>query len=397
MPKITGLGDACCGCGACAAKCPKSCIEMVTDGCGFLRPIVDASKCVGCSGCDSVCPALGERPKDDTKGVIWARSKDRSERLNSSSGGVFALLAHDVLAGGGVVSGAAWDEGCKHARHVLVGSEDELDSVMRSKYVQSLVSREVFEGVRDALRAGRRVLFSGTACQVAAMRAYLGKLADSDDFLAVDAICHGVPSPLLWGKWAEYRESRAGVPLRGVNMRSKTTGWLSFSVMYEYITEKDCAPVCDGSVFGDDWYMKAFLRNASLRQSCFSCPAKRKCGSDITLGDFWGIQSAHPEVNYEGGVSAVLCSTAKGVAAIESLKPQIEWGVSSVEKVLPGNPALVDSALPYERYSEFMMDLESGISIVAMMRRHAFKDPFGRRLHNKLWEIKKRVMRQFEH
>ena len=393
MSKIAGLGDACCGCGACAAKCTKSCIEMVADGCGFLRPVVDASKCVGCSGCDSVCPALGERPKDDTKGVIWARSKDRSERLNSSSGGVFALLAHDVLAGGGVVGGVAWDEGCKHARHVLVGSEDELDSVMRSKYVQSLVSREVFEGVRDALRAGRRVLFSGTACQVAAMRAYLGKLADSDDFLAVDVICHGVPSPLLWGKWAEYRESRAGAPLRDVNMRSKTTGWWSYSAMDEYTAEKDGAPACDGGVFGDDWYMKAFLRNASLRQSCFSCPAKRSCGSDVTLGDFWGIQSAHPEVDFEGGVSAVLANTAKGLSAVEALKPRLEWGESSVEKVLPGNPALVDSVVPSDGRSEFMHDLEAGADIGAMVDKYRFQVPLSQRVSTWLRGIVRRALK----
>ena len=373
MPKIAGLGDACCGCGACAARCPKGCIDMVSDGCGFPRPVVDVSKCVGCVGCDLVCPALVERPKDEAMGVIWAKSKDRLERMSSSSGGMFALLAHDVLSVGGVVCGAAWDEGCKHVHHVIVGSEDELDSVMRSKYVQSSVGRETYEGVRDALRAGRRVLFSGTACQVAGMRAYLGKLADSDDFLAVDVICHGVPSPLLWEKWAEYREKCADAPLCGVNMRSKITGWLSFSAMYEYIAEKDCAPVCDGSPFGDDWYMKAFLRNASLRQSCFSCPAKRSCGSDITLGDFWGIQSAHPEVDYEGGVSAVLCNTAQGVAAVEALKPWIEWGKSSVEKILPGNPVLVSPVVPCKERDEFMQGLEDNMGIDELKTKYELK------------------------
>ena len=373
MPEIAGLGDACCGCGACAARCPKKCIEMASDACGFPRPVVDSDVCVGCAGCDAVCPALGEWPKDETKGVIWAKSKDRSERMRSSSGGVFALLAHDVFSDSGVVVGTAWDEGCKHANHILVDSEGALDSVMRSKYVQSSVGRAVYEGVRDALRAGKRVLFSGTACQVAGMRAYLGGLADSEGFLAVDVICHGVPSPLLWGKWAEYRESCAGAPLQGVNMRSKTTGWLSFSAMYEYIAEKDGAPACDGGVFGDDWYMKAFLRNASLRQSCFSCPAKRSCGSDVTLGDFWGIQSAHPEVDFEGGVSAVLANTAKGLSAVEALKPRLEWGESSVEKVLPGNPALVSSVVPCKERDEFMRDLEDGMGIDGLKTKYELK------------------------
>ena len=395
MPNIELLGDACCGCGACAAKCPKNCIEMAPDGCGFMRPAVERNACVGCGGCDAVCPVLVERPKDEIEDVIWAKSKDRFERLNSSSGGLFALLAHDVLANGGVVCGAAWDEGCKHVRHVLVDSEDGLDSVMRSKYVQSSMGCEVYEGVREALRSGRRVLFSGTACQVAGMRAYLGKLADSDGFLTVDVICHGVPSPLLWERWVEYREARVGAQLQGVNMRSKTTGWLSYSAMYEYIAEKDGAAARDGSVFGDDWFMRAFLNNASLRPSCFACPAKRSCGSDVTLGDFWGIQSAHPEVDYEGGVSAVLCNTDKGIAAVEALKAWIEWGVSSVDRVTPGNSCLYGSAVPSKVGVSFLADLAADMEITSLLMKYDFKQTLAERMGSYFVRAKRKLGRMF--
>ena len=395
LPEITRLGDACCGCGACAAKCPKACIEMTPDDCGFLRPEVDAGACVGCGGCDSVCPAMGEMPKDGVEPVMWAKSMNEGERLASSSGGLFALLAHEVLATGGIVCGAAWEPGYKGVRHVLVESEDGLDAVMRSKYVQSKIGRDVYEGMRVALRGGRRVLFAGTACQVAGVRAYLGKFADSDDFLAVDVICHGVPSPLLWEKWATWRERRAGAPLRGVNMRSKTTGWLSYSASYAYAhdAEKDGRAVCDGSVFGDDWYFKAFLSNASLRASCFRCPAKRACGSDITLGDYWGVQSAHPEVDYEGGVSAVLCNTAKGVVAIDAVKPRVEWGESSLERVLPGNPSLVGSVTPYGKRSEFMGDLGGGMGIDELMGKYDFKPTLEQRVRGKLGGVKRKVLK----
>ena len=399
MPKIAKLGDACCGCGACAARCPKGCVEMVPDAAGFLRPEVDLEACIGCGGCDSVCPAIGGRPEDAASSVCWAKSRDREERLASSSGGIFALLAHEVLRDGGVVVGAAWAPGFKGVRHVLVEDEGRLDEVMRSKYVQSSVGRDVYEGVRGSLRDGRRVLFAGTACQVAGMRAYLGRLADSEGFLAVDVICHGAPSPLLWERWAEHKERVAHTALRAVNMRSKTTGWLSYSASYAYAydAEKDGAsaspaPEPDSCVFGTDWYMKAFLANACLRPSCYACPAKRSCGSDITLGDFWGIQSAHPEVDIEGGVSAVICNTPKGVAAFEAISPCVESGESSLERVLPGNPSLVSPVAPYAKRGEFMRDLEGGVDIEEMMRRHDFRAPLAQRVRARLGAVKRRLL-----
>ena len=398
-PKIVLLEDACCGCGACAAKCPKECIHMLSDGAGFFYPEILTDLCVHCGGCDSVCPALGARCGDDTVSVSWAKSKDLDIRLASSSGGVFKLLAQDVLSSGGLVAGAAWTKGCRSVNHILIEDDSELDDIMRSKYVQSSVSRGVYEGIRDSLRSGRRVLFAGTACQVAGLRAYLGHLADSGCFLAIDVICHGVPSPLLWKKWVEYKERVAHSELRAVNMRSKTTGWLSFSASYAYAydAEKDGAsaspePEPDSCVFGKDWYMKAFLANACLRPSCYACSAKRSCGSDITLGDFWGIQSAHPEVDYEGGVSAVICNTPKGVAAFEAVGPCVESGESSLERVLPGNPSLVSPVAPYAKRGEFMRDLEGGVDIEEMMRRYDFRAPLAQRVRAKLGAVKRRVL-----
>ena len=397
MPKVALLVDMCCGCGACAAKCPKGCIEMEPDDYGFLHPVINADMCIGCGGCDGTCPVLNKKLDDKTEEVLWAKSKDNAERMNSSSGGVFALLARNVLLSGGMVCGAAWDEDCKRVCHMLVNSSEELDSIMRSKYVQSSISSEVYTGMREALSDGKNVLFAGTACQVAGMRAYLGKLADSDGFLTVDVICHGVPSPLLWEKWAAHREKCKGAALRAVNMRSKTTSWVSFSSLYSYREEKDTDALTEESVFSNDWYMKAFLSNVSLRPSCYQCPSKRSCGSDITLGDFWGIQSAHPEVDYEGGVSAVLCNTPKGVAAIHSIKGSLEWGRSSFEKVLPGNPSLVRSVAPFKNRREFMNDLKSGLSIEKLMNKYDFEPTFGKRLHGKLAGIKSKVGKLIRH
>lgn len=365
--EITSLGEACCGCGACSARCPKGCIAMEPDVCGFLRPAIDVDACIGCGACDAVCPVLNLPAADSVKEALWAKADDANLLDRSSSGGVFGLLARDVLSRGGVVAGAAWSEDCRELRHVIIEHEEDLDLLMRSKYVQSSIGREVYEGVRDALRAERPTLFCGTACQVAGIRSYLGKTVDSDLFLGIDVMCHGVPSPELWRRWLGYVGEREGGEVHEVNFRSKTTGWSSYSVIYEYMTEKDGFARTCATVFRDDWYMRAFLSNASLRASCLSCPFKRKCGSDTTLGDFWGVQRQHPEVSTDGGVSAVLCNTRKGLEAFSRISEYTDSGASTFGKVVAGNSALVHPVQPYSGRDEFMVALAAGSSIPEIM------------------------------
>ena len=310
--KIISLGRACCGCGACAASCPKGCIAMEPDACGFLRPAIAADACVGCGACDAVCPVLNPPAEDSVEEAVWAKADDADLLGRSSSGGAFGCSPS-------MPSRAAASSRARRGRTAAGGSDTSSSGAGRTSIpscgpstCRAPSGARVYEGIRDALRSGRPALFCGTACQVAGMRSYLGSLADSELFLGVDVICHGVPSPELWRRWLGYVEGREGGEVHEVNFRSKTTGWLSFSVMYEYMTEKDAAPRRTSTVFRDDWYMRAFLKNASLRGSCLSCPFKRRCGSDITLGDFWGVQRQHPEVSVDGGVSAVLGNTQKG-------------------------------------------------------------------------------------
>lgn len=393
--KISLLGDACCGCGACAAKCPKGCVSMEGDTFGFVRPVVDPDVCIGCRACESVCPALGGGIRDGALRVRWAKGRSADLLEASSSGGVFGLLAGCVLDDGGVVCGAAWADGCRRVEHVLVADASSLDRVMRSKYVQSSVGRDVYAGIRDTLRAGRRVLFAGTACQVAGLKRYLGRAGESDLLLTVDVICHGVPAPKLWSEWVDYKNSLRGSNVCDVNMRSKTAGWLSYSAMYEYIAEKDPSSSSESTIFNKDWYMKAFLANASLRPSCFQCPAKRGCGSDITLGDFWGFQGIHPEVDYSKGVSAVICNTRKGVAAFEGIADSVDRGDATIEQVLAGNPSLVKSVAPYEKRVEFMADFASGMGIDGLMAKYDFKPSLKQRMRGKLGAVKRKVFKVF--
>ena len=393
LPAVASLGDACCGCGACSARCPKGCISMGQDACGFVRPVIDSDACVGCGACDAVCPVLNPPGEDGCKRALWARAEDGDLLSRSSSGGVFGLLARDALSRGGMVAGAAWGEGCRDLRHVLVEDVSELDSVMRSKYVQSSVGRDVYEGVRGALREGRPVLFSGTACQVAAMRSYLGPLAGSGLLLCVDVICHGVPSPGLWRRWLAHVEGEVGGEVHSVNFRSKTSGWTSYSVAYAYATEKDGVPRVRAGRFADDWYMRACLANASLRGSCLSCPFKRGCGSDITLGDFWGVQDRHPEAFSDDGVSAVLVNTPRGEGALSRISASVESGESSLEKVAAGNPALVRPVEPYRDRAAFMRAVAEGVPITEMMRRWDFEPPLARKVLSGAKRVIKRALR----
>lgn len=382
-PEIISLGDSCCGCGACSAKCPKGCLSMTPDEVGFLRPSFNSDLCIGCGACDSTCPVLSRNPVVEPVEVSWAKSLSSDVLQQSSSGGLFGVLADAAIKSDGVVVGASFQEHCHTVRHECVTDLEGLKRLQRSKYVQSEIPASLYREVKDYLLAERLVFFTGTACQVSGMRNYLGKLADSAFFISADVICHGAPSPLLWRKWIEFQSSAQNSAIDDVNFRSKTTGWSSYSVLYYARTEKDDQRVLGGR-FGDDWYMRAFLDNASLRSSCFDCPAKRSCGSDLTLGDFWGFPSIHPEVDSSMGVSAVLCNTDKGKKWFERVSPKLEIGPSSYDEVIGGNPALAASVAPHPQRCKFMRALAKGASIKELSSRWSFTDTFFIRLRRKL-------------
>lgn len=331
MPKLAEL-NLCTGCTACAAACPKDAITMAADADGFRHPAVDDETCVGCGLCERSCPVLHPMVPGHTPDAFAVKSPDEGARLASTSGGVFTELARDVLARGGAVFGAAYDDRFRVV-HICAENENTLARLRGAKYAQSDLGNS-FSDVKRRLDAGQPVLFSGTPCQCLGLKAFLRR--DYENLLLVDLVCHSVPSPLAWEKYLGFISG--GKTITAVNLRCKDTGWSR----YRYSNRFDFS---DGSCrldrSGDSLYMKLFVGGYITRPSCASCPAKGYARvSDLTLGDFWGIWDIAPELDDDRGTSLVLVQTERGRAALERLPK----GAVSLEEASRENPAILRAA-----------------------------------------------------
>lgn len=301
----------CVGCGNCATICPTNAVTMVEDSAGFAIRNIDYTKCIHCDACKKVCIQSDTRPQHKPLTFVAAANKNETERLSSSSGGIFIELAKVVLAENGAVYGAAFDEKLV-VRHVRAEDMDGLNRLKGSKYVESRLG-DSFSLVKADLKQGKKVIFSGTPCQIKALRMYLGQ--EYEKLFLVDVICHGVPSPLAWEDRKAQAARREGSELIGMDFRNKKDGWVGFNSKYKFKNGK-------GLYIGHskDEFMKLFLSNKILRESCYACPANNyRSGSDITLGDYWNGQCKHPAFDDDKGISAVLLYSEKGKTLFYSI------------------------------------------------------------------------------
>ena len=343
----------CTGCTACKAICPHDAISMRADDEGFLYPHIDASKCTGCGICTKACHSLNQGVARKPLAVYAAMAKDDALRLASSSGGVFSSLAKDILSSGGVVFGAAFDHDDWHVCHRAAYNEDGLAELRGSKYVQSDVG-ESYRHVKDVLKVGRYVLFSGTPCQIAGIRAFLRK--DYEKLLLVDVVCHAAPSPLAWKKYLEKRvastyNSRVGEleAIRSIASRRKYCGWKRYSMSLGFANDMEYR-----AIFSDDPFMRGFLAELYNRPSCHNCPSKNlSSGSDITIADYWGVDSKLPEMDDDKGTSLVLVNTDKGAKAFATLAEKITLKESDFNHAMSVNPAIVRPIIPHRNRGRF--------------------------------------------
>ena len=323
--------DLCCGCSLCADVCPCGAIDIVPDEYGFARPRVNDEKCVECGACRDKCPVNGGHENGKTE-VFASYAKDENIRKNSSSGGIFRLLADKVISEGGAVAAVGYDDKFR-AVYKIAEKSEELNELMGSKYTEA-VSDGIYGKVKILLGEGRKVLFVGTPCRAAALKSFVG---DNENLLTVDFICHGVPSPVLYEK---FLSENFGKDIARVSFRDKTHGWQEFSMR---VDEEGKKPYINSQY--KDPYLRVFLGNAALREPCYDCRFKKdRYASDITLGDFWGISSCIPSMNDDKGTSAVVVRTEKGFSAFDEIKGLLVTKETSKEVLGKANAALNKSS-----------------------------------------------------
>lgn len=299
--------EKCSGCHSCANACPKNCIQMISDEEGFWYPQVDKEKCIDCGLCEKVCPIIHKWQPDDTRTTTAMAAINLNEeiRLKSSSGGIFTLIAEEIIKQGGVVFGAAFADNFRSVYHICVDNADNLEKLRGSKYVQSKIG-DTYKQAKEFLDSGRKVLFTGTPCQIGGLYSYLRK--PYENLLTQDIICHGVPSPMVWEKYVDEREKKAASTTQRMFFRHKKYGWKTYAVLFEF--SNNTAYVKN---LHEDSFMRAFLSNSCLRPSCYDCSFKGiKRQADITLADFWGIQNVMPDMDDDKGTSLVLIHSNKG-------------------------------------------------------------------------------------
>lgn len=342
MPEIADYTH-CSGCSACMNSCPVEAISMPADQEGFLRPSVNRRLCIECGKCTASCPVLSPYP-ERKNGKVWtAVNRDEEIRLASSSGGIFSLLAQKTIAKGGIVFGACFDEN-QEVVHSYSETMEGISVFQGSKYVQSRLGT-IFQSAKNFLDDGRNVLFSGTPCQIAGLNRFLDK--EYPNLTTVDIICHGVPSPAVWRNYIDglipaYKNMR-------INFRDKSIGWEEFSFT---IQDAGSKAVLYTEMFRRNIFMNGFLQNLYLRPSCSCCKSKGcASGSDITLGDFWGIRNFFPDFYDNKGVSAVLLHSHKAMEILSDV--DIEFNEVPYETVLKGNPALEISCAAHPNRTRF--------------------------------------------
>lgn len=345
----------CTGCKVCGDVCPTNAIHFNTEPNGFWYPIINYDKCIHCDKCSRTCPSMTmEVNKQGSNPLVYsAWLKDDKMRLESTSGGMFYAFAEYILSQGGSIAGSVYNDDWKSAHHELVNDEAGVKRVLGSKYFQSN-TEGIYKAVKERLKDGKPLLFCGTPCQIAGLHSYLGK--SYENLYLMDFICRSINSPLAFRCYIEELEKKHDSKVNYVHLKNKKYGWHSLATQVRF--ENGDEEINDKS---HDWWVKGFIYNdLYTRESCFQCKYKTlpRKNADITIGDFWGIQYQSKEDNQKG-ISAVLINTKRGMELFEHIQDKLVYSQSTLDMVLPGNPALIKNPVRnIEKENAFFNNLQ---------------------------------------
>lgn len=319
----------CAGCYTCFNTCPLNAISMQTDEDGFIFPKIDQSICIDCGQCKKVCDFQDEINYGNYQIKTFAAiNKNNDILMKSSSGGAFTAIAEVVLDKDGVVFGCQLSNNLK-AEHIYVDSKEKLYKMCGSKYVQSDIGT-AYKKIKELLNNNKYILFSGTPCQVAGLKKYLGQKYDK--LITVDLICHGVPSQLMLHNYLQYEEKHRNKTITKISFRTKNNNWLDSLKLQ----------INDDILFpAQSYYYNFFLNGWIYRDSCYKCKyANDKRQGDFTIGDYWGIEKIQPEIDIEKGVSLLTVNTTKAQSLITDVENKMYLYESDYKKAQKYNQQL---------------------------------------------------------
>lgn len=390
----TNIKASCCGCKVCASVCPKGIISFSLDDEGFWYPKIDEEKCIHCNKCRKVCP-LTKEPlhilKDENQ-TYAAYMKSDEVLKNSASGGMFTAFSDVILNKGGTVFGHVYDEGCR-VICAQANNESERNRMRGSKYVQSDM-HNIYENIKSACTKGKNVLFTGTPCQIDAVKHYFNNILP-ENLYTVGLICHGVPSPKIFSEYVAIEEKKVGKKIKDIVFRDKENGWKMPLVRHCYTDGSNAAKLLNADAFNN-----LFLgTDCILRPSCYECKyAGKQRFDDISIGDFWGIQNKHTDMfNNDKGVSVILVNNEKGKELFLKAMPALIYKQVALADAQERNLPLNEPCKPFvlrERVFKEYNKYGAKYILYKYMFRKKFLSSFPIRALRKIYRIVKGVLQK---
>ncbi|MBQ7266096.1 MAG: Coenzyme F420 hydrogenase/dehydrogenase, beta subunit C-terminal domain [Firmicutes bacterium] len=369
IPILYEIKADCCGCGACLNICPCNAIAMEEDDYGFLYPTINKKLCIGCGACKRVCAYQNSQTHNVPLLTYAAVNKNIDEIMYCASGGIFTVVAKMMLKKGGVVFGASFTQDW-NVKHIKADSIQDLKALQGSKYLQS-DTNTTYSQVKQELLLGRSVLYSGTPCQIAGLYGYLGEKYDR--LYTTDVICHGVPNNRMFCDYLKQIENSFGGKIKKFTFRDKALGW---GINGSIVIKTDTKLINKVLWESESPYLYYFTKGQIFRENCYKC--KYACPhrpADLTLGDYWGIEKAHPEYiekngwDEKKGISAVIVNTEKGRQMVSEIEKYAELKPSHFEKVAAGNTQLRKPSTPGNREAVLEVYKNGGWSAVESMHK----------------------------